>query len=312
MNTCYHYYSFNEYLRRRFRTKVRRISLNAGFSCPNRDGKLGREGCIFCNELGFSPFAGKTLSLEEQIEHSIARAKNKDGTQKFIAYFQNATNTYASCEELKYTYDVIKGYPEIVALFISTRPDCIDREKLDLIESYKTDYEVWVEYGVQSVHDRTLEAVNRKHTFSQSAGAIERTAERGIKVGVHIILGLPGESRTDMIATAKEIARLPVSGVKLHVLHVLKDTKLEKLYREGRITLLNQDEYVSFACDFLENLSPDCVILRLVSDAKKEYLVFPEWINNKLLVIGKIEEEFAKRGTRQGSTLISSPQHKTL
>ncbi len=297
-----HYNSFSSYLHNRFGEKVRKISLNAGFSCPNRDGKLGREGCIFCNELGFSPFAGRTLSLEEQIEQSIARARNKDGTRKFIAYFQNATNTYASCRELKCAYDVIKGYPEIVGLSISTRPDCIDDKKIDLIESYRDDYEVWIEYGLQTAHDRTLEKVDRKHTFAQSVGAIEKAARRGIKIGAHVILGLPGESREEMIATAREISRLPVSGVKLHVLHVLKDTRLEELYREGRITLLNQDEYIGFACDFLENLRPDCIILRLVSDAKKEYLIAPEWINNKLLVIKEIEDEFEARGTRQGST----------
>ena len=299
-----YYYPFSQYLKERYGTRVRKISLNAGFSCPNKDGKLGREGCIFCNELGFSPFAKGGLSLEEQIERSIKRSKDKDGARKFIAYFQNATNTYASCRELKQAYDAIKGYSEIVGLSISTRPDCVDDEKLDLIESYKDDYEVWVEYGLQTAHDRTLESVNRGHTFPQSLEAIKKTAQKGINIGAHVILGLPGESREDMIATAKEISNLPVAGVKLHVLHVLKDTELERLYHEDSVTLLSQDKYVGLVCDFLENLKPDCVILRLVSDAKEEYLIAPKWINNKSLVIRKIEEEFSARGTFQGSSLI--------
>lgn len=298
-----YYNSFNTYLKERFHAKVRRISLNAGFSCPNRDGQAGRGGCVFCNELGFSPFAGKNIPLKEQIERSISHAKEQGRAEKFIAYFQNATNTYAPAEKLKSAYDVIYDYPDIVALAVSTRPDCVDNEKLDLIAGYAKDYEVWIEYGVQSVHDRTLEAINRGHTFRQTEEAILRTAERGIKVGAHVILGLPGESWDDMVTTAKKLSELPVSGVKLHVLHVLKGTPLEQSYKDGKIALLTRDEYVDIACIFLENLSPDCVILRLVSDAKKEYLIAPEWINNKLAVIAQIEQKFASKGTSQGSSI---------
>ncbi|RKY41717.1 MAG: TIGR01212 family radical SAM protein [Candidatus Makaraimicrobium thalassicum] len=299
-----YYYAFSRYLKQRFRTKVRRVSLNAGFSCPHRDGTPGRRGCIFCNELGFSRFAGKDISLREQIKSSITGARKRHAAEKFIAYFQNATNTNAEPEKLRSAYDTIKEFPEIVGLCISTRPDCVDEEKLDLIAGYTDYYEVWVEYGLQTVHDRTLETVNRGHTFSQSVSAIEKTAGKGIKVGVHVILGLPGESREDMVTTAEKISGLPVSGVKLHVLHVLKDTELERLYGRGEISLLSRDEYVKVACDFLENLRPDCVILRLVSDAKKEYLVAPGWINDKALVIRQIEAEFEARGTRQGMGLI--------
>ncbi len=297
-----YYYSFNKYLRDRFQAKVRKISLNAGFSCPNRDGTLGREGCVFCNELGFSRFAGVDIPLRQQIESSISAAEKRFGVRKFIAYFQNAAGTNAQPERLRAAYDVIREYPEIVGLCISTRPDCVDDEKLDLIAGYTGDYEVWVEYGVQTAHDRTLELMNRGHAFSQCVDAVTKTAQRGIKVGAHVILGLPGESGEDMITTAKEISRLPVSGVKLHVLHVLKDTELERLYREGKTNLLSRDEYVGAACDFLENLRPDCVILRLVSDARREFLAAPAWINDKLSVIEQIESEFARRGTRQGSS----------
>ncbi|MFC1644070.1 TIGR01212 family radical SAM protein [Candidatus Omnitrophota bacterium] len=296
-----YYYSFNKYLRQRYGTRVRRLSLNAGFTCPNRDEDSGKDGCIFCNELGFSRFAETKDSLKRQIDCSMTCLGEKSSTQKFIAYFQNAAGTNAQPDKLKAAYDVIKGYPQIVGLSISTRPDCVDEEKLDLIASYAPRYEVWVEYGLQTVHDRTLEAINRRHTFSQSVDAIIKTAQKAIKVGVHVILGLPGESGEDMIATAQELSRLPVSGVKLHALHVLKDTEMERLYRSGEVKLMSRDEYVRATCDFLENLNPDCVVLRLVSDAKKEFLVGPGWINDKLLAINMIEREFAARGTRQGS-----------
>lgn len=299
-----YYYSFSTYLRERYGCKVRRISLDAGFSCPNKDGKAGTGGCIYCNELAFSPFAGKKLSLDEQITCSIASAKERGAGEKFIAYFQNATNTYAETRKLGAAYDVIKKYPQIVALSISTRPDCIDDEKLGLIESYKDNYEVWVEYGVQSSHDKTLSAINRGHTFECSADAIKRTAKRGIKVGVHVILGLPGESRDDMVATARALAELPVDGVKLHVLHALKGTVLEDMYRNGKVKLLDREGYVNVVCDFLENTPSDRVILRLVSDARKDVLIAPEWINDKLGVINEIETEFSRRKTRQGSALV--------
>ncbi len=298
-----HYCSYNTYLKERFHAKVWRLSLDAGFSCPNKDEE-GGGGCIFCNELGFSRYAGENKPLKEQIEESIGRARGK-GAEKFIAYFQNATNTYAEPARLKEAYDVIKNYPDIVSISISTRPDCVDDEKLDLIQSYARDYEVWVEYGVQTVHDGSLEKIGRGHTFATSKEAIIKTAGRGIKAGAHVILGLPGESREDMIRTAKELSRLPVSGVKLHVLHVLKGTPMEKMYARGEMRVLGRNEYVNIACDFLENLKKDCVILRLVSDAKKEYLIAPEWINNKLAVIGQIEKEFNSRNTCQGSSVTS-------
>ena len=295
------YYSFNQYLRERFGEKVRRISLNAGFPCPNTE----RTRCIYCNEYGFSVFAGTAMPLKEQIERSIADAQKKSDARKFIAYFQNATGTNAPPDKLKEAYDTIRGYPEIVALSVSTRPDCVDDEKLDLLESYRRDYEVWVEYGLQTVHEKSLELIKRGHTYEQSAAAVKAAAARGIKVGAHIILGLPGETREDMAQTAKTVSGLPLAGMKLHVLHVLKGTELERMYRDGKVELISRQEYVRAACDFLERLRPDSVILRLGSDARKEFLVAPSWINDKLSVMNDIEKELSLRGTRQGSALAS-------
>ena len=296
-----HYYSFNEYLREKFGERVQRISLNAGFTCPNRDGTLSSEGCIFCNDEGFSPVAKTKLSLEKQIEEAINLSQKRFKAKKFIAYFQNATGTYESCKVLKKTYDTIKAFPDIVGLFISTRPDAIDEEKLDLIESYSKDYEVWIEYGVQTTCEATLEKINRKHTFKQSLEAIEKTKKRNIKIGAHVILGLPGESRNDMLKTADTLAGLSVDGIKLHVLHILCDTKLAEMFKNKKVKLLNEGEYVGLACDFLERINSKCVVLRLVSDAKEEVLVEPRWINSKQKIITEINNEFEKRKSFQGS-----------
>jgi hypothetical protein len=203
-------------------------------------------------------------------------------------------------DELKRAYDIVKDFSDIIGLFISTRPDCVDEERLDLIQSYKKKYEVWIEYGIQTIHDRSLEMMNRRHTFSQSVEAVRKTAERGIKAAAHIILGLPGESWKDMVKTARMLSRLPVFGVKFHALHVAKDTELESLYDRGEVELMSRGDYVTAACDFLENLRSDCVIFRLISDARDEVLVAPKWINDKARIIREIDDELEARGTRQG------------
>jgi radical SAM protein (TIGR01212 family) len=295
-----HYYSFNEYLQSKFGMRVQRLSLNAGFNCPNRDGLLSSEGCIFCNEEGFANFPQATISLDEQIRRSMDYFKTRFKAKKFIAYFQNSTNTYADIADLKKAYDVVNAYPDIVGLFVSTRPDCIDEEKLDLIDSYADKYDTWVEYGLQSVHNKTLRGINRSHTFEQFLDAVKMTQKKRIRVSAHIILGLPGESEGDMIETAKTISRLPISGVKIHALHVLRDTRLALYYEEGKARLLAPDEYVGLVCDFLEHLNPNFVIMRLVSNAKDDLLIAPKWINEKQRILSDIDIEFKRRGTYQG------------
>ncbi|MFH0839556.1 MAG: TIGR01212 family radical SAM protein [Candidatus Omnitrophota bacterium] len=295
-----YYYSFNDYLREKYGERVQRLSLNAGFTCPTRDGKIDKEGCIYCNEKGFSPFPDTRLPLKKQLEKAIDHAKRRYKAGKFIAYFQNASGTYGPHSQLKKAYDAIKDFSGIVGLYISTRPDCVDDKRLELIKSYSKDYEVWIEYGLQSSHDRTLKFINRRHTFHDFVEAASLTVKKGIKVGAHVILGRPREPREDMIKTAKKIAALPVSGIKLHILHVLKGTKLEEYYKEGKIHLLPFQEYVQTVCDFLEATDPKCVVFRLVSDANPNFLVAPKWINRKSEVINAIKKEFEKRGTKQG------------
>ena len=299
------YYSFNEYLRERYEQRVHKISLNAGFSCPSRDGTLDVEGCIFCNEVGFAHFPGESPSLEDQITSSMERMRVRFKAEKFIAYFQNATNTYAPVEVLKQKYDVIRKVPEIIGLTVSTRPDCIDQTKLELLDSYADDYEVWIEYGLQSIHEKTLKTINRLHSAMQFLQAIEKTAKRRIKIGVHVVLGLPGETKEDMMDTSEVIAKLPIDGIKLHVLHVLKDTKLEQIYRDGKIQILKQEEYVGLVCDFLERIPKNYVIMRFVSNARNDVLIAPDWMNQKAVILQQIEGEFKKRGTYQGSRIKS-------
>ena len=271
-----YFYSFNDYLRDKFGKRVQRLSLNAGFTCPNRDGKLSKEGCIYCNDEAFSPFAKTSLSLDQQIRQSMDFARSRYKAKKFIAYFQNATNTYAPLHKLKKTYDIIRKFPDIVGLSISTRPDCVDKKRLDLIASYSKDYDVWIEYGLQTSHDRTLHFINRGHAFHDFVKAADMTVSKNIKVGAHVILGLPGETKDDIIKTAEKIAKLPVAGIKFHMLHILKDTKLEHYDQEGRIHLLTFEKYVEIICGFLEIIDPKCVILRLISYAGFDVLIRPK------------------------------------
>ena len=295
------YYSYNNYLKNRFQSKVRRISLNAGFGCPHRDESLGLEGCFYCNEHGFVNFKDAELSLVDQIKTTMTIFKKQFKADKFIAYFQNASNTHAPVEDLKKIYDVIKQFDSIVGLSISTRPDCIDSKKLELIESYCDKYEVWLEYGLQSIHNHSLDALNRQHSMEDFILAVEKTAKTKIKIAAHVMLGIPGESRQDMLATAMALAQLPIQAVKMHIFHILKDTRFAEIYNRDKFKLLEEQEYVQLACDFLEHLKPDCAIMRIVSEARQEILIAPHWMNQKQKLLHTIGKEFEKRGTYQGA-----------
>jgi len=294
------YFSFNKYLKELFGQRIQRISLDAGFNCPNTDGTLSKEGCIYCNNQGFSLFARQNKATEEQIAESIDFYRQRMGVEKFIAYFQSYTNTYDDLENLKEKYDVIKKFPEIVGLFISTRPDCVDKEKIKLISDYKKDYLVWVEYGLQTTHNHILKAINRNHTYEDFLTALDLTRKVDINTGVHVILGLPWAKYEDMIADAQRLSKLDIQGIKFHILHVLRNTALEKMFNLKEFDLLDSQEYVKIVCDFLERLPSRIVILRLVSTAFRDYLVAPRWINQKQKIIQDIERELRKRGTHQG------------
>ncbi len=302
MGSMRRYYRFSEYLKERFGEKVRRVCLDPGFPCPHKDPVSGAGGCVYCEGSSFSGSQMRGVSVREQLSSGI-KASAAGGIKKHIAYFQNATPTNAPAADLRRALEPIREFPSVVALAVSTRPDCVDGEKLDLIAEYAGDYDVWVEYGIQSAKNSTLHAIGRGHTFQQAENAMKMTAERGIKVAVHVILGLPGETKDDIINTAREISRLPVWGVKLHVLHVLEGTALARKYFKNEVPLFTMEEYARVVCDFLENVPGDCVVLRLVSDARGEKLIAPLWINDKIRAINLIDSEFARRRTCQGCAI---------
>jgi hypothetical protein len=295
------YFSFNRYLQKKFGQRVQKISLDAGFDCPNLDGTLSRDGCIFCNNQAFSHFSKNHLPLMQQVRQSIDYMSHRYRVNKFIAYFQARSSTYADLKNLKQHYDIIRQFPQIVGLAISTRPDCIDREKLKLINSYGRDYEVYLEYGLQSANDVTLDKINRNHHWRQFREAVEMGVDyKNIKIAVHLILGLPQETKEDLLNTAGKISQLPLWGVKLHLLHVVKNTVLADIYKRGQLKLLSRREYVDWLVSFLEVIPPDWVILRLVPSADRELLIAPHWINNKQKVLSAINQEFQRRDTYQG------------
>lgn len=295
------YNDYRSYLENRHGCRVYRIGLDAGFSCPNRDGLKGTGGCIYCNASGSrSSYVNPEDPVSKQLAARIKHLKENKRAAKFIAYFQAFTNTYAPVESLKKIYDEVLPFDEVVGISIGTRPDAVDRDKLKLISSYMPSREIWIEYGLQSSHDRTLKTINRGHDFKTFANAVNTTKDYGIKICAHIILGLPGEKKNDMIETIEKLNRLKIDGIKMHLLHVLKDSPLEKLYNDGKVSLLEQIDYVRLVCDMLENLSEDIVIQRMTGEGARQTHIAPLWALDKIGTIQKIEEELKRRNSRQG------------
>ncbi len=296
------YNDYNSYLRRIYGKKVYRIGIDAGFTCPNRDGTKGTGGCIYCNETGSrSPYTEPEKSVSEQLSSRIGYLKDRFGADKFIAYFQAFTNTYAPIEKLKSVYDAALPFDGVIGISVGTRPDCVDKEKISLLSSYSDRYEVWVEYGLQSVRNDILSSIARGHTFEDFTAAVKLSKAGGIKTCAHIILGLPGETVKDAVAAARTLTDMRIEGVKIHVLHILKGSKLEDLYSKGGIKIPGLEEYASMVCGFLENLSPDIVVQRLTGQGQKEEHIAPAWALDKTATIKAIEDEFERRKTRQGA-----------
>jgi hypothetical protein len=296
------YYKFSNYLKQRFACRVYKVSIDAGFSCPNKDGRISNDGCIYCENRAFSPNVRKSSRpLEEQIKEGINFGKRRYAAEKFIVYFQAYTNTYAPLDIIKQRYDVVRKFKDVVGISIGTRPDCVNREILDLIETYAQDYEVWLEYGLQSIHKKTLELINRGHSYEDFKRAIELTKKKKkIKICVHIIIGLPNETREDILETAKEIGQLKVDGIKMHPLHVIKGTKLEELLNKGFYRPLEFTEYINLATEFLEYLWPSTVIQRIAADCPKEFLVAPLWVLEKNMALRQVEDTLLGKGRFQG------------
>ena len=291
------------FLRKRFGCKVRKVALHAGLTCPNRDGTLGRGGCAYCANQSFSPEALRGVRpVREQMLDGMSRLGRRFGAGRFIAYFQSFTNTYAPVARLRELYDSATDLPDVVGLSIGTRPDCVPDETLDLVQSYAERLDVWLEYGVQSARDETLRRMSRGHDFAAFVDAAARTRGRGMSICAHVILGLPGETREDMMATAEKVNAVGVDGIKLHHLYVARGAALAADYDEGGVRTLAADEYVALACDFLERLSADTVVHRLVGETTTpDMLLAPVWPLRKGQVIEAIAEEFRRRGTWQGA-----------
>ena len=295
------YRDFNGYLRERFGERVQKVSLDAGLGCPNRDGSLSG-GCIYCDPLGSGSGAlARGLSVEEQLEQGIRAASRRYGARRFIAYFQSFTNTYAPLPKLRRLYDLALAEPGVVGLAVGTRPDCVGEEVLDLLASYGERLVVWVEYGLQSAHDATLERIRRGHDAACFEQAVRRTADRGLNVCAHIILGLPGESKNEMIGTARYLGGLPVHGLKIHGLYVIEGTELGRWYRQGRFRCMDRDTYADRVVDVLERIPKDVVIQRLTGDPPRGHRpLAPDWALDKAGTRGRIHRRLEERATWQG------------
>jgi len=293
-----YYRSYNSYLRERFGERVHKVSLDAGFTCPNRDGRRAVGGCIYCNNDSFN-FSAK-IGLSEQLRAGIDKARNRYGAGKFIAYFQAYTNTYAPVQTLYDAYSTIHQFPDIVGLSIGTRPDCVPDDVLNLIQDFTKTHEVWVEYGLESSHDETLRRINRAHTFAEFQDAVLRTAGRNIKIGTHIIVGFPWETESDVYRTAHEIATLPIDAVKIHNLHIVRGTALERMFRHSNFPLIAMEEYARWTAHILELLPADTIILRLSADCPSELLIAPDWCNEKRAISAAILDELKARDSFQG------------
>ncbi len=296
------YYKFSKYLKSRFGERVHKVSVDAGFSCPNRDGKMNKNGCIFCDNKGFS-FNTRVTSrpLNVQIEEGINIGKRRFNAYKFIVYFQAYTNTYADVDILQKRYDVIREFDDVVGISIATRPDCINEEILSLINSYTQKYEVWIEYGLQSIHQKTLAFINRGHFYDEFLEAINLTRKKtNIKICAHVIIGLPFETKQMILETAKALGLLKIDAVKIHPLYIIKGTKLEEMFREGLYRPLNMEGYLNLVAGFLEYLWPNTVIQRITADCPREFLVEPLWILEKNKVLNELERSLYERQTFQG------------
>ncbi|HOX36615.1 MAG TPA: TIGR01212 family radical SAM protein [Candidatus Brocadiia bacterium] len=294
--------TFGRSLKGTFGVKVYKVTLHAGFTCPNRDGKVGRGGCTYCINESFSPNArDPELPVGEQMRRGMDFLNSRYGAEKFIAYFQTFTNTYAPIDRLRRLYDEALCFPDVVGLSIGTRPDCVPDDVLDFIQNYAPRVKVWIEYGLQSAHDRTLKLINRGHDYAAFVDAIHRTQGRGIEIVVHVILGLPGENREDMRETAIRVNAMPMNGLKIHHLYVAVNTPMEEMYKRGEVKALTLDEYVSLAADFIERTRPDVTLQRLTGDTHGDCLVAPKWNVSKSRVLYAISAELARRGTFQGA-----------
>ena len=296
-----HYNAFGRHMQDLFNTRVCKVNVDAGFTCPNRDGSVASGGCIYCNNDSFRPLAcTSAYSVRKQIEKGIPYLRSRYDAEKFIVYFQPYTNTYANVETLEKLYLEALDNPEVVGLAIGTRPDCIDEEKIELLEKLARDYFILVEYGLQSIYNKTLKFINRGHSYECFQNALNITAGRGIRIGAHIILGFPTEKRDEMLKMADELSTLPIEFLKVHQLQVVKGTALEDIYAMKPFAMFGYQEWIEMLADFLERLSPDIVLQRLFAAAPDSILIAPIWNKTRSELLRDLDVYMEKNGSYQG------------
>jgi radical SAM protein (TIGR01212 family) len=296
---------YSTYLKQHFGGRVHKISIDAGFGCPNRRGGRDAHGCIFCDPGGSGSVGIERSELiAVQVERAKELMRRKYRAKWFIAYFQPFSNTFAPVSHLRHCYDQALAVDDVVGLAVGTRPDCLPEPVVDLLEEYHQKTDFWLELGLQSIHNRSLDYLQRGHDYACFLDAYQRAKQRNLQVCVHVILGLPGESREDILATAAEVARLKVDGIKLHLLHVLNGTPLGELYKQGQVPMLAMEEYIELAVDFVERLPPDTLIHRLTGDGPRDILLAPIWSMNKWEVLNGIDAELERRGSKQGDKYL--------
>ena len=295
------YYHYNFHLRQRFGHRVQKVSIDAGFTCPNVDGTVTTGGCTFCDNRSFSPSRRlPRQTIAEQIDDGISRLKRRYDCDHFMAYFQPATNTYAPVEKLRKLYEQALAHPLVVAMAIGTRPDCVPAEVLELLSEIGQRTYLSIEYGMQTMHDRSLDWMNRGHHHDAMLDAMERSRGRGFEICAHLILGLPGESHDDMLATAREAVRLGVDSVKIHNLYAVKNTEFGEQVERGEATLLERDLYIQTLVDILEILPARIIVERISGDAPPKYFIGPSWCLDKPNVRLALDQEMQRRDTWQG------------
>ena len=301
------YHTWNYYLRNTFGEKIFKVSINAGFTCPNIDGKVAYGGCTYCSKEGSGDFAGNPKDdLIKQFNEIKEMMLKKWPNAKYIGYFQAYTNTYAPLEVLKEKYETILAQDDVVGLSISTRPDCLEDDVVEYLADLNVRTNLWVELGLQTIHDSTSKIINRGHDYKTFLEGVEKLKAKNIKIVVHIINGLPGEDYNMMMETAKAVADLNVHGIKIHLLHVIKDTPMARMLEKNMMSLMTQEEYVNLVCDQLEILPPEMVIHRLTGDGKKEDLVGPLWSLKKWEVLNAIDDTMKARDSYQGIKYLPS------
>jgi uncharacterized protein len=301
----FRYYPYGYHLKQKFGQRVQKVSIDAGFSCPNVDGTVAIGGCVFCDNRSFSPSRRvRRDKIQSQIDDGISRLKKRYKVNKFMAYFQPATNTYAPVEELRPLFEQAIAHPEVVALAVGTRPDCVPDDVLDLLQELGEKTYLSVEYGMQTVHDRSLDWMNRGHHHDSFLDAMQRSHGRGFEICAHVMLGLPGESKQDMLQSALELARQKIDAVKIHNLYCVKKTPLEKQVESGEVELMNRDDYIDVLIDFLELLPPSTIVERISGEAPPDYFVGPSWCLDKPAVLNALQSEMKNRDSWQGKRYV--------